>query len=270
MSDFKSLLKELDLPRDFIFQISSLFISILIIHTIYLLFIDPAASKEVIEAANQNRAPERTLGVILKDFEQEACIILFCWAMSIIFLKWQQVSKQLAYLRDDFIDKLFLNKVNRDQAKDIITKIEEWDSNSSDTNLIADSLWSGLNSFIATNDVLDAKNSCQSVCDNQAMRIESELSMIKYIIWAIPSVGFIGTVRGIGEALSQAHIAVEGNIATMTASLGVAFNSTFVALVVSIFLMFFLHQLQLLQDRLITGANDRCHKKLLSRLSIEG
>ena len=56
---------------------------------------------------------------------------------------------------------------------------------------------------------------------------------------AIPSIGFIGTVRGIGEALSQAHVAVEGDIAGMTASLGVAFNSTFVALVVSIFLMFF-------------------------------
>ena len=68
--------------------------------------------------------------------------------------------------------------------------------------------------------------------------------MVRYIIWAIPSIGFIGTVRGIGEALSQAHIAVQGDIASMTASLGVAFNSTFVALAVSIFLMFFLHQLQ--------------------------
>ena len=96
--------------------------------------------------------------------------------------------------------------------------------------------------------------------------MESELSMIKYIIWAIPSIGFIGTVRGIGEALSQAHIAVEGDIAGMTASLGVAFNSTFVALLISILLMFFLHQLQLVQDRLIHGVHDYCDKNLLSRL----
>ena len=96
--------------------------------------------------------------------------------------------------------------------------------------------------------------------------MESELSMIKYIIWAIPSIGFIGTVRGIGEALSQAHIAVEGDIAGMTASLGVAFNSTFVALLISILLMFFLHQLQLVQDRLIHAIHDYCDKNLLSRL----
>ena len=92
--------------------------------------------------------------------------------------------------------------------------------------------------------------------------------MIRYIIWAIPSIGFIGTVRGIGGALSQAHIAVQGDIATMTASLGIAFNSTFVALAVSIFLMFFLHQLQLLQDRLIINIHGYCDKKLLSNLVI--
>ena len=90
--------------------------------------------------------------------------------------------------------------------------------------------------------------------------------MIRYIIWAIPSIGFIGTVRGIGEALSQAHIAVEGDIAGMTASLGVAFNSTYVALVVSIFLMFFLHQLQLTQDRLVLDSHEYCDKNFVANL----
>ncbi len=37
----------------------------------------------------------------------------------------------------------------------------------------------------------------------------------------------------------------------LTLPVGVAFNSTFVALVISIFLMFFVHQLQLLQERLV-------------------
>ena len=80
--------------------------------------------------------------------------------------------------------------------------------------------------------------------------MESELSIIRYIAWAIPSVGFIGTVRGIGNALGQAHRAVEGDITGVTSNLGVAFNSTFIALLISIVLMFFIHQLQLMQERL--------------------
>jgi biopolymer transport protein ExbB/TolQ len=73
--------------------------------------------------------------------------------------------------------------------------------------------------------------------------------MIRYIAWAIPSVGFIGTVRGIGQALGEAHRAVEGDIAGVTENLGVAFNSTFIALLISIVVMFLVHQLQSLQER---------------------
>jgi biopolymer transport protein ExbB/TolQ len=91
----------------------------------------------------------------------------------------------------------------------------------------------------------------RNVCESEGERLESELSIIRYIAWAIPSVGFIGTVRGIGDALGQAHRAVEGDITGVTENLGVAFNSTFVALVISIILMFFIHQLQLFQERLV-------------------
>ena len=91
--------------------------------------------------------------------------------------------------------------------------------------------------------------------------------MIRYLIWAVPSIGFIGTVRGIGEAMSRADEALAGDISGMTGSLGVAFNSTLVALIISIVLMFLLHQLQRLQDSLIVSVNDYLQKNVLDRLS---
>ena len=90
--------------------------------------------------------------------------------------------------------------------------------------------------------------------------------MIRYIAWAIPSIGFIGTVRGIGDALGQAHKALEGNIFGVTRSLGVAFNSTLIALVLSIVLMFMLHQLQLLQERYVQETEAYCENKLTRHL----
>ena len=90
--------------------------------------------------------------------------------------------------------------------------------------------------------------------------------MIRYLIWAIPSIGFIGTVRGIGQALSQADEALAGNIAGMVDSLGLAFNSTLVALLISIFLMFLFHQLQRLQDSQIVETQSYCDKYLLRRI----
>jgi biopolymer transport protein ExbB/TolQ len=90
--------------------------------------------------------------------------------------------------------------------------------------------------------------------------------MIRYIAWAIPSIGFIGTVRGIGAALADAHEAISGNIAGVTASLGVAFNSTFIALLISIFIMFLSHQLTLQQERLVLSTQRYCDKNLLRHI----
>ena len=92
--------------------------------------------------------------------------------------------------------------------------------------------------------------------------------MVRYIAWAIPSIGFIGTVRGIGEALAQAHKAVEGDIGGVTQALGVAFNSTFIALLLSIVLMFLVHQLQLLQERLVRESKTYCDRQLIRHMKV--
>ena len=111
-----SLFKESDLPKDFLFQVGSLFVSILVVHTIYLLFIDPAATLQVATAQSENRAPTRTLAIILKDFEQETCIMLAIWALSIIFIKWQRIKEQtqiltLNILGDEADEYLDLEKI---------------------------------------------------------------------------------------------------------------------------------------------------------------
>jgi biopolymer transport protein ExbB/TolQ len=116
--------------------------------------------------------------------------------------------------------------------------------------------------------VQDVSEAGHAVCAAEAERLDSELSMIRYIAWAIPAIGFIGTVRGIGDALSQAHKAVTGDISGVTEGLGVAFNSTLVALLLSLVLMFLLHQLQLAQERLVLDAETYLDNKLLRNLQV--
>jgi biopolymer transport protein ExbB/TolQ len=92
--------------------------------------------------------------------------------------------------------------------------------------------------------------------------------MLRYIAWAIPAIGFIGTVRGIGDALAEAHKAVTGDISGVTEGLGVAFNSTLVALLLSLVLMFLLHGLQLAQERLALDAETYLDNRLLRNLQV--
>ena len=124
--------------------------------------------------------------------------------------------------------------------------------------------------FLVSNDVHSASEVVESEVAALVAKNEAGNSMIRYLIWAVPSIGFIGTVRGIGEALAKADEALAGNISGMTSSLGVAFNSTLVALFISIFLMFLLHQLQRLQDDLAVSVNAYLQEKVLDRLSAPG
>jgi biopolymer transport protein ExbB/TolQ len=129
-------------------------------------------------------------------------------------------------------------------------------------------LLAALQRFGSTRDIQDVSSVIKDVCETQADRLDSELSMMRYIVWAIPSIGFIGTVRGIGQALGQAHRAVEGDIVGVTVSLGVAFNSTFIALVISLFIMFIMHQLQLMQERLVLDTQSYCDVNLMRHLAL--
>lgn len=96
--------------------------------------------------------------------------------------------------------------------------------------------------------------------------IESEQTFINYVSWAIPSVGFIGTVLGIAASLGYANEAstTEG-VAKVTSMLAVAFDTTLVALVLSIVLMYQIHALHRQQDELFTRMNNYIIENLVNR-----
>jgi biopolymer transport protein ExbB/TolQ len=91
---------------------------------------------------------------------------------------------------------------------------------------------------------------------------------VRYIAWAIPAIGFIGTVRGIGLALAYAEDAIKGDIAPVTSALGLAFNSTLVALVISVFLMYFMHIVQSRQEAFVLETQTYCRNKLIDVMKV--
>jgi biopolymer transport protein ExbB/TolQ len=75
-------------------------------------------------------------------------------------------------------------------------------------------------------------------------------------------------VRHIGDALLQANKAVTGDISAVTANLGIAFNATFVALLLTIVLMFFLHQLQQSQEKFVHDTDQWIDHSLIRHMQV--
>lgn len=98
-------------------------------------------------------------------------------------------------------------------------------------------------------------------------QIDSEQSFIRYTAWAIPSVGFIGTILGIAGALGYADQAgtAEG-LKKVTDMLGVAFDTTLIALFLSIILMFGIHYIDKKQEELFSNMSSYMNENLINRL----
>jgi biopolymer transport protein ExbB/TolQ len=76
----------------------------------------------------------------------------------------------------------------------------------------------------------------------------------------------VGTVRGIGYALAGAQTALRGDTGPVTSGLGVAFNSTLVALALSIVLMYVVHELQMRSERLVLDTELQVDDAVISNL----
>lgn len=255
---------------EFIYQLFALLIAVIIVHAIYVAWIRPNADAILQvqldrEAAGETFVAQRSLYVVMRDFEQEACFILMFWAMAIMGYKAKQALTERKLLDMPLLRLKEGDSILPDDTDEFARPIQALPEQQQQL-LIPRALLTALRRFHTTHNITDANTAIKESCESEADRLDSELSMIRYITWAIPSIGFIGTVRGIGEALGQAHRAVEGDIAGVTVSLGVAFNSTFVALVISIIVMFLSHQLQLLQERQVMDSQSYCDDKLLQHL----
>ena len=241
----------------------ALVVSIVVVHLVYAGIIRPQA-EIVTEAARQlGQTSPRDLVVILKDYEQEICIILMIWGTYLISVKLIALLKERYLFTVDLLERTSSESQDMSEA---LVALEELPGEARETPLVK-TLAASIRRYLITGDVQNTSDAIQSSVEALALKLEAENSMIRYLIWAIPSIGFIGTVRGIGQALSQADQALAGDITGMTDSLGVAFNSTFVALLISIVLMFLLHQLQRLQDDSVVDTQAYCEKFLLTRIS---
>mgnify|MGYP003624191336 CR=1 FL=1 len=104
--------------------------------------------------------------------------------------------------------------------------------------------------------------------------IDLKYNMVRYLVWLIPTIGFIGTVIGIALSLSEASNmpdlgqsdAIRVWMGVLTTKLGVAFNTTLLALVMSAILVFFMHLAQGREESALNNTGQYCMDNLINRL----
>ena len=262
---------------DFLVPNLGLIFAIVLVEGLFATIVRPRAAEIDItqrliaaQKTDHPQPPQRSLVVIIKDPEQEVELMLWLWATIILTYKLGLVGRERALLKHDFIGarqgERIIPEDALDRYKELKTSVEAapgWRD-----RLLPDFVLEALHRFHATSSVQDAASAVKERAEMVADNLDSELSLLRYMAWAIPAVGFIGTVRGIGDALSHADEAIKGDLTGVVSSLGLAFNSTLVALVISMILMYMLHMLQSRQEALILELQNYCRDKLLDIMKV--
>ena len=259
---------------DAVYSISALLLAVIVIHSIWTLIIRPRAEAvlgqrvEVKTGDTTHRVLQlRSVYVILKDHEQELCVILCMWSLLLLVRQAVQTHKSRKLLDRDYVKIGDAQVVLPEDARVYSRPLEALPREEQDS-FLPRLLMVAYNRFGATRSVQDAAEAVRDECDFEVASMDTKLSMVRFTAWAIPAVGFVGTVRGIGAALQEAQGAMGGDISGVTMGLGVTFNATLTALVSCIIVMFWMHQLQQFQDRLVLDCRTYVDRQLLRKLRV--
>jgi len=265
---------------EFLVPVLGLLFAAVSVVTLYMTVVTPRANDLLIERrlkaaqTNANNGPTRmespSIFLVIKDHEPQAEIIFCFWGMIVLGYKFYQTTRERALFNQDFVrvqsGERIIPEDALDRYKELKSAIEReprWQE-----RLLPECMLAALHRFHASSSIQDAANAVKERAELAADRLDSSLSLVRYIAWAIPAIGFIGTVRGIGGALSFAEVAIHGDISPVTQNLGLAFNSTFVGLSLCIVLMFVLHLVQSRQEAFIIETQVYCRDKLIDVMKV--
>jgi len=261
---------------DAVYSISALLLSVIVMHSIWTLIIRPRAEavlsqRVTITQAGTNVKAQvlqlRSVYVILKDHEQELCVILCLWSLLLLARQAHDTRLARQLLDRDYVKIGDGQVVLPEDARVYSRPLESLEAAEA-SRFLPRLLMVAYNRFGATRSVQDAAEAVRDECDFEVASMDTKLSMVRFTAWAIPAVGFVGTVRGIGAALQEAQGAMGGDISGVTMGLGVTFNATLTALVSCIIVMFWMHQLQQFQDRLVLDCRTYVDRQLLRKLRV--
>lgn len=124
-----------------------------------------------------------------------------------------------------------------------------------------------------TKNASETQSLLNSSLDMYMHEVDLIYSRLRYLMWLLPTLGFLGTVQGVGEALAKvgknsadASADPAKLLPEATASLAVAFDTTQVALLMAALLMLVMNFVQSNEERLVNSTGQYCLDNLINRL----
>lgn len=162
---------------------------------------------------------------------------MFCVGLSALVIKWLDVEAQRRRVDDELLAPVPDGGDDPAEAAALLATLPAEDDPAS-RGYLATRLREGLDLVARTGSADGLGDHLKYLSDLDAARAAQSYGLVRFVIWAVPIMGFLGTVIGITEAIAQLSPTQLENISGVVAGLGVAFDTTATALALSMVLMF--------------------------------
>ncbi|MDG2049696.1 MAG: MotA/TolQ/ExbB proton channel family protein [Myxococcota bacterium] len=199
---------------------------------------------------------------------------LSMWSAVVLGWKYRALRRQYRSLEIDFLPTSVSPRITVANASRFSDHLQTLPPDLLQGFLV-ERLRQGLDHFQLRGDVGETVDHLRMQSEREEALVESSFTMLRVFIWAIPILGFIGTVIGIGQAVGGFSESVSAaadldvmkdSIGSVTSGLGVAFDTTLLALVMSIFIMFPTSSLEKAEEGLLAQVDEVVQKTLIARL----
>lgn len=223
------------------------------------------ASRQGDEASWVKWTPDR-VGRLLLGPEQIACYCCATWAGFILIGRYLEVRRQ----RRAFALQLLPPDVCilPEDARLLQRRVDQ-QVGTRGPYILANMIRLALGKYAVSRSGRDVSETVRTQADVDLGRLVSSMAMVHYLAWAIPAIGFLGTVRGLASSLTlggATKLAIDHFLKEATGHLNFAFDCTLVALALSLLLMFALHAVQREEEGLVIDCQQYCLEHLVTRL----
>src|SRR5262249_18378446 len=111
----------------------------------------------------------------------------------------------------------------------------------------------------------------RTIADNDVMALESSYALTRFITWAMPILGFLGTVLGITGAIAGiTPEKLENSLSSVTDGLALAFDATALALAMTMVTMFCTFLVEKVEQGVLEAVDQIVDRELAHRFERAG
>lgn len=203
-----------------------------------------------------------------------AIVFLSMWAVSILFFKWRKLALQKKALRISILPGANDFVLSPTTVDDVFNRI--YDATDDPRHFVVlNRVVIALANLKNLGRVTDVDEILRSQAENDEIAMETSYSLVQGFIWAIPVLGFIGTVLGLSAAIgsfgdvigSASELSeITSSLKGVTAGLAVAFETTLEALVAALVIQLAVTFLRKSEEEFLDHCREFCHRNVVNRL----